>query len=514
MTTSILQLPDGTRVSSGLSEVLTIKSLTHSHNINPSTNLDFGTACSSQIKVDMLDFSEVERIRTGDELRYYAKRSNGVETLIGIFYVESPIRTSAHTYSFTAYDRMIKFDVDISEWLVSQPDWPYTIDELLQLVCEKCGVQKSNDFNLVNGSLQVPKFIDKITGRNLVEWIAGANASYACINSEGLLSFKSFGVPTKLSLSRKKSKIYDYATKPIVRVVVQQEEDDVGVSWPPSSEGETYAILRNPLLSTFSTEELEPFVENIYNRISGTTYTPMELSVFDPDWLCRAGEAYIVEDLKGVEHTTFVFSCTHRGGVSTLRSTGDFSRASTAAINGVNSVKVLQGRVASFKASLEEFSVSLSETSIEVDKVSQASANIQLQTDSIKSRVESVENDNANQNTTFTEIKQTNENLSLTLGRVTEQLGEKANSEDLTEFTKRFTFGDDGFRIYDTASGMGIGVSESQVAFTGGQNPTTVITPNQMETTKLVVGEQLDLGEFSFLPRANGNLSFRYIGGK
>ena len=61
--------------------------------------------------------------------------------------------------------------------------------------------------------------------------------------------------------------------------------------------------------------------------------------------------------------------------------------------------------------------------------------------------------------------------------------------------------------------GMGIGVSEKQVAFTGGENPSTVIRPNSMNTTNLTVKESLTLGDFAFIPRTNGNLSFRYTGG-
>ncbi len=103
--------------------------------------------------------------------------------------------------------------------------------------------------------------------------------------------------------------------------------------------------------------------------------------------------------------------------------------------------------------------------------------------------------------------------LSLSVTEVKEGLDEKADRATVSEITEHFLFTEDGLTIFNTATGMGIGISEKQVAFTGGQDPTTVVKPNQMETTKLVVGERLDLGQFSFLPRSNGNLSFRYTGG-
>jgi len=75
-----------------------------------------------------------------------------------------------------------------------------------------------------------------------------------------------------------------------------------------------------------------------------------------------------------------------------------------------------------------------------------------------------------------------------------------------------FRFGAEGLTISDTATGMGLAVSQSQVAFTGGADPTTVITPNAMVTTNLSVDNRLTLGTFTLLPRTNGNLSLRYIG--
>ena len=66
--------------------------------------------------------------------------------------------------------------------------------------------------------------------------------------------------------------------------------------------------------------------------------------------------------------------------------------------------------------------------------------------------------------------------------------------------------------ITNSGTGMGIGVSEQRVIFTGGDDPTTVILPNAMETTNLHVGSSLKLGSFTFFPRANGNLSLRFTG--
>ena len=93
------------------------------------------------------------------------------------------------------------------------------------------------------------------------------------------------------------------------------------------------------------------------------------------------------------------------------------------------------------------------------------------------------------------------------------EVGTKAEQSQVSEITEHFRFASDGLTITNSGTGMGINVSEKQVAFTGGVDPTTVITPNAMETTNLQVGVRLDVGGFSLFPRTNKNLSLRWTGG-
>lgn len=116
-------------------------------------------------------------------------------------------------------------------------------------------------------------------------------------------------------------------------------------------------------------------------------------------------------------------------------------------------------------------------------------------------------------NTRTSTLEVTASGLSASISTVQTGLSEKANKEDVDEITEHFLFKEDGLTIFNTATGMGINVSEKRVEFTGGTDPTTVITPNDMKTTNIKVNTRLDLGNFSFLPRTNGNLSFRYTGG-
>ena len=138
--------------------------------------------------------------------------------------------------------------------------------------------------------------------------------------------------------------------------------------------------------------------------------------------------------------------------------------------------------------------------------IQQSSAEILLRTSESEQAMEELESRTA-------ALELSADGLSLSVTEVKEGLDEKADRATVTEITEHFLFTEDGLTIFNTATGMGIDISEQQVAFTGGEDPTTVITPNEMETTNLRVGTRMDLGEFAFLPRSNGNLSFRYTGG-
>lgn len=105
------------------------------------------------------------------------------------------------------------------------------------------------------------------------------------------------------------------------------------------------------------------------------------------------------------------------------------------------------------------------------------------------------------------------EGIDLSVTELRQEVGTKADQAQVNEITEHFRFSDDGMTITNSATGMGINVSEQQVAFTGGNDPTTVITPNAMETTNLSVGVRLDVGGYSLIPRSNGNLSLRWTGG-
>lgn len=171
------------------------------------------------------------------------------------------------------------------------------------------------------------------------------------------------------------------------------------------------------------------------------------------------------------------------------------------AIKAQDEVKIVQGQMTEIQSDLDGVTLRVSATETVTGDLHEATEQLKedMQT---KATVQQL-----------TEVKTAADGLRVTVSEVQTVLDGKADQVEVTEITEHFIFGTEGLTITNSGTGMGINVSEKKVEFTGGGDPTTVITPNEMETTNLRVGAQLDLGKFSFIPRTNGNLSFRYTGG-
>ena len=112
----------------------------------------------------------------------------------------------------------------------------------------------------------------------------------------------------------------------------------------------------------------------------------------------------------------------------------------------------------------------------------------------------------------FAQLQLRSDGLAISVGAVEKGLEGKADARQVETLAEHFRFGDEGMTITDSVTGMAVRVSQEQVAFSGGTDDATRITPSGMATTDLTVGRRLDVGSFSFIPRTGGNLSLRWTG--
>ena len=512
MRKGVFVLSDGREITSGTSAYPAVRSVTLTDSVCSVTDFQYGSAAAVHLTANLIDTTGTFDSVADQEFQYFEEMETGERTLIGTFRFEKPSKPTFNSYKVDAYDRMILLDKDCTMWLTELPDWPYTIRQLLELVCQECGVELDENVNLLNGDYSVERFLYSTTGRKIVQWVAEANAMFARMTPDGKLTFARLNeIEEQFSGAVKSISISDYETASIQRVVVKQEEDDVGVAYPENSEGETYTILGNPLLATFNSDSLRPYIENIAPFLIGMSFVPAKASLINTgEQDVQAGDIITVADRGGIIRRVPVFSVTKKGYGLTITCTGNKSRQSTTAIAEQNRIEVVQGRVARIKADLQEVSTSLEQTSISLDAVKEQSAIVSQVVDGISAQVGEIEKSVEGVKSQSASVVLKTDALDVTVQKLQK---EKADQADVQELTERFHFAEDGLTIFNSATGMGINVSENQVAFSGGANPTTIITPTEMNTTNLRVGQRLDLGNYSLIPRDNKNLSLRWTGG-
>ena len=477
----VVKLPDGT-------ELTALGSFTLKRILNDAQDISLGSACAAMVEFLLYDAT----VEAGTELSCYQG-----EELLGIFRCEAPRRTGLHTVSVTAYDRMIRFDRDIAPWL-DGISYPTTAQALLEDLCAHCGVELE-DTTLP--AMEIPAFSAQgVTGRMLLQWLGEAAGIYFAITPEGRLHGGWYeSTVTPLTSYRMGSLTWAQTpTAPIQRVLIRATQNDVGTSYPPdlTEEVNTYILQGNPLL----TGDVTAIAQRLYERLKDYTCTPFSCALL-PGCDLKPGMRISFEDSEGNTYTAPIMELSLQSGQRTIRATGTESLQSVVAFNRAT-LETLPERMLTAEATAQGLR-------LENADIRGNAAALSLQLEGITGRVTQLE-DGTEETSRLSALEQKADSLTISITELRSQADTKADKEQVTELTEHFLFNAEGMTISNTATGMGIQVSQRQVAFIGGSDPTTVITPNAMQTTNLHVLTRLDVGGFSLIPRTNRNLSLRY----
>lgn len=157
-----------------------------SEEVNSDTNLRVGDVTSSELTMEVLSSVDV---RQDDQLSYYIIE-DGVETLMGVFWVDKPTVSSRTTLKFSAYDKIARTEKVFSDWLLyNQGGFPMPLYELVAEACDYCGVTLiTTDFP--HYDLMVNAFYgDGITCRQIISWAAAIAGRYVRANEDGDIEF-------------------------------------------------------------------------------------------------------------------------------------------------------------------------------------------------------------------------------------------------------------------------------------------------------------------------------------
>ena len=353
----------------------------------------------------VLTVADVEDEMTGRE--FTATLSIGdYKMAYGIYIVDSVTRLQAdrRKRKITAYDRMIKFDADVSDWyhaMYPTDDATHTVKELRDSLCEEIGVPQEQTA-LINDGLVVGKTIspESLCGRDVLKAICEINGVFGHFDRTGTLVYISLqdtglypsdtlypgddlypqsGWAAAEELEYYRSITYeDYLIDGIDRVQVRQEEGDIGAV--VGSGGNAYVVEGNFLTYGLGSADLTKLAWSIYDTIAGKTYRPAKIVSYAMPWIeVGDGVRAITTD---TEIATFVLTRTMSGiqaMMDTVEAKGTKTQGQEFGIQ--NEIIQLKGKTAVIVRSVDEVSATVT------DLEKQTTAQIKVVSDKIAAEV-------------------------------------------------------------------------------------------------------------------------------
>lgn len=251
---------------------------------------------------------------------------------LGVFFVDTPEVRRAALIDVTALDGMSRFDVDCDDWWAGLL-WPMTRKQLLERLCDYCGVTLATTSFLGSGVsvASAPIAGNGITGRDVLGWIAESACAYGRMSRDGKLELVWF---TAQDVTYTQGEYFrddyaEYTVPAIAALHVMAMDSDLGVMVPANASGNEYQIIDNPLLYGESETEIRQKSDGIFTRLSAFgTYTPTTVEA-KADWSVESGDIIAVTDGEGTRSVPVFHSDLHwAGGIVrvTLGCTGNNER--------------------------------------------------------------------------------------------------------------------------------------------------------------------------------------------
>lgn len=506
MLRNIIVLEDGRELAAGAPGAA-IQSLRLLQTVCDGKEPEPGGVCAAMLEVSVMDAGGFA-ITAGEKMTLYKADEAGNRFPMGVFTAEKPVRTSADTFTVTAYDAVTSLDRDLTAWLQSLSGWPCSLWELAKLVCDQCGVGLQ-DAQLPGGSFPVQAFDPgPITGRQLIRWIAQALGRFCRANEEGKLEFSWFQPVSELSIgpeelpellavlqgenlvvtgsgltagmvgdnliltgpnllaaTRQKklslaqggdSTVWyrrgslqqsDYKVAPVERVQLRAGTQDIGTIWPPEEGSKnTYILTANPVLQALSEENRLDVAKNLYELLRNVTFAPCSVQIPVQPGL-RVGSIIPLWNGEGQALSLYVMTREQTGQTDKLSCTGSASRNSTTAVN--HAQRQLAGKVLELQMDVQGLRA---ENRQEQEK----SAALELTVEGITAQVRQQQVRSEDMGQQLSTLQQTAQQLSLELQTVQQEGVQTVTT------TTGYRFDADGLHIRKTGEQM-----ENQLDHTG-----------------------------------------------
>ena len=230
---------------------------------------------------------------------------------LGVFKAERPTKVKSKYIELQAYDRMRLLDKPAAEYL-SILNYPTTVSEVYLYICALCGVAvKSTTFLHSKKTLPFDTFRNKnITCREVIAWVAQVSCTTARMDRNGVCELAEF-VSVDHTISQSDQFSIDMAeieTPVIDKLEVYSSYADILAE--VGTGDNLYQIVDNPFLYAESQEELTPYAEAIYQKLSAfPAYYPISARC-EGNPAVQCGDIIQITDSEGNAKSIPVFAQT------------------------------------------------------------------------------------------------------------------------------------------------------------------------------------------------------------
>lgn len=447
----LLILPDGTELFSGPEQKNALRSVTVTQCINSGEELTLGSACACELRAELITPHGGLSLAAGDVVTLFEVDEANNRRQTGVFWLEKPVCPTTHTMELTAYDSINQLDKNLTNWLAQLDQWPYSVQEFAQLVCNQCGVTLAEE-ELPNGSFYLQPFAgENINGRRLIQWLGQITGRFCRARADGTLEFAWYTPNAAVSIGAEagENQVYyyqveleyaDYTVAAVEKIQLRQTASDVGTVWPDETgEKNTYIIENNPMLAAQTGQTLQQVAQTLYAQLQEASYTPCRVTIPATAEI-RTGDAIQVTDVNGKSFTTWVMKKTSDGTRDTLESTGNHRRDSTTAVNNQD-FRPLSGKILELQTDVDGLRVENRDTAGKV-------AAVELDLEGIRSRVERQEMASQGMGESVSSLTQTAQSLHLELETIRETGTQRVST------VTGYTFDDQGLQISRSDSDM------------------------------------------------------------
>ena len=247
-------------------------------------DIEIGTVCSSSLDISLyLDVARDLLYKAKVQMWFQLMLPNGTqeEVPLGNFYVVEPPDRSINVLTIHAYDKMYKFDRDITALPQGEP---YNI---LSYICGACGVELGTTQEYIascpNGLTPTYCYKDAniLTYRDMISHLAAYLGCFAFIGVDDKLYFKRYSMDKDRTIHASERYEYiptEYETYYSVltsEFLITQETEKVSID----GNGLTYEFGANAFAQIDDNDQRKQVLLAILNQLYGVRYTPFTARV-------------------------------------------------------------------------------------------------------------------------------------------------------------------------------------------------------------------------------------------